>query len=199
MVPFVYLASACRSLQCLISDLTQGGRGGLLFRFACSVVLWGRRGAADKCHWPVWGALAVFRPHWVCPHSRVWVLSRLHCSGSRLLYRERALSCVHFPGPSRSGSGSRVLHKDADFGPAFCAFPGLSSSGSQELDEHTLARCRAPSPLHGPSFSFCVLRSGEPCVSSGELISGCDPPSGCQPSRISGSLWLETGSLFAVW
>ena len=27
----------------------------------------GRRGAADKCHWPVWGALAVFRPHWVCP------------------------------------------------------------------------------------------------------------------------------------
>ena len=26
-----------------------------------------------------------------------------------------------------------------------------------------------------------------------------DPPSGCRPSRISGSLWLETGGLFAVW
>ena len=26
--------------------------------------------------------------------------------------------------------------------------------------------------------------SGVPCVSSGELISGCDPPGGCQPSKI---------------
>ena len=25
-----------------------------------------------------------------------------------------------------------------------------------------------------------------------------DPPGGCRPSRISGSLWLETGGLFAV-
>ena len=31
-VPFVYLASVCRSLQCLISTLTQAGGGGLLFR-----------------------------------------------------------------------------------------------------------------------------------------------------------------------
>ena len=30
--------------------------------------------------------------------------------------------------------------------------------------------------------------SGVLCVSSGELISGCDPPGGCQPSRIPGSL-----------
>ena len=69
VVPFVSLASVCRSLQCLISALKQAGGGGLLFRFACSVVLWGGRGATDKCHWPVWGALAVFRPHWVWPRS----------------------------------------------------------------------------------------------------------------------------------
>ena len=75
MVPFVYLASVCWSLQCLISALTQAGGGGLLFRFACSVVLWGGRGAADKCHWCVWGALPVFRPHWVCPLLTVHVLS----------------------------------------------------------------------------------------------------------------------------
>ena len=50
-----------------------------------------------------------------------------------------------------------------------------------------------------PHLSFWEHWSGAPCVSSGELISGCDPPGGCQPSRISGSLWLETGSLFAVW
>ena len=39
-------------------------------------------------------------------------------------------------------------------------------------------------------------RASVPCVSPGELISGCDPPSRCQASRISGSLWLETGSYF---
>ena len=94
-----------------------------MFRFAGSVVLRGGRGAADKCHWRVWGALAVFRPHWVCP-AHGCVLPRLHCSGSRLLYRERALRYVHFPCPSRSGSGLQVLHKGPDLvGPVFCAFP----------------------------------------------------------------------------
>ena len=67
---------------------------------------------------------------------------RPHCSGSRLLYRERALICVHFPGLSHSGSGFWVLHKSAELvGPGFCAFPGRSSSGSQELDECTLPGC----------------------------------------------------------
>ena len=92
----VYLASVCWSLQCLISALTQEGRGGLLFRFTCSVVLWGGRGTADKSHWPVWGALAVFQPHWVCPHSCPVCFPHQHCLGSRLLYRERALSWVWF-------------------------------------------------------------------------------------------------------
>ena len=161
----------------------------------------GRRGAADKCHWPVWGALAVFRPHWVCPRlGRGCVLSPLLCSGSRLLSGEWALRCVHFPGLCHSDSGFQVFHKSTDpVGPAFCAFPGRSSSGSQELDKCTLPRCRAPSPLRGPSLSFHVRRSGAPCVCSGELDSSCDPPGGCRPSRISESLWLETGSLFAVW
>ena len=118
---------------------------------------------------------------------------------SRLLYRERALSCMHFPGLSHSGSGSWVLHKEADsIGPAFCAFTGRSSSGNQQLEEHTLPRCSAPYPLRGPSLSFLARWSGAPCVSSGKLISGCDPPCRCQPSRISGILWLETGSLFAL-
>ena len=163
-----------------------------MFRFACSVVLRGGRGAADKCHWHVWGALAVFRPHWVCP-AHGCVLPRLHCSGSRLLYRERALRYVHFPCPSRSGSGSWVLHKGADsVRPAFCAVQGRSSSGNQELDKRDFSPPR-------PSLSFWARWSGVPCFSSGELISGCDPPSGCQPSIISGSLWFENGSLFAVW
>ena len=157
-----------------------------MFRLVCSVMLCGGRGTADKCHWHVWGALAVFRPHWVCPRSQHVCFPRLHCSGSMLLSRERALRCVDFPGLSRSNSGFRVLHKSTDsVGPAFCAFPGWSSSGSQELDKRTLPGCRAPSPLRGSSLSFHACQSGPPCVSSGELDSSCDRPGGCQPSRIS--------------
>ena len=125
---------------------------------------------------------------------------RLHCSGSRLLSRERALRCVDFPGLSRSDSGFRVLHRSADsVGPVFCAFPCPSSSGSQELDGCTLLGCSVPYPLRGPSISFPAHRSSAPCVCSRELASSRHPPGRCQPSRISGSLWLETGSLFAVW
>ena len=109
-----------------------------MFRFFCSVVLWGGRGTANKYHWPVWGALAVFRPHWVCPRLRHVCFPRLHCSGSRLLYRERALSCVHFPGLSRSGSGFPVLCKEADSWACVLCLPRPNSSGSQELDECTL-------------------------------------------------------------
>ena len=77
--------------------------------------------------------------------------------------------------------------------------PHPNSSGNQELDERTLPRCSVPYSLRGPSLSFQSRQSVVPCVSSGELISDCDPLGRCQPSRISGSLWLETGSLFAVW
>ena len=88
------MASVCRSLQCL--PLIQAGGGSLLFRFACSFLLWGGRGAAGKCHWPVWGALAVFRPHWVCPRlGRVPVLSP-----STLLRVQAALQGV---GPALRG------------------------------------------------------------------------------------------------
>ena len=114
------------------------------------------------------------------------------------------LSCLHcsiWSGPCVAcGSSFWVFHKSTDsVGPAFCAFPRLSSSGSQELEERTLPGCDASYPLHCPSLSFRVRWCGAPCVCSWELVSSCDPPSRCQQSRISGSLWLETGSLFAVW
>ena len=35
-----------------------------------------------------------------------------------------ALGCLHLPGPSRSGSGTRIVLRGADsVGPAFCALP----------------------------------------------------------------------------
>ena len=73
----------------------------------------------------------------------------------------------------------------------FVPFPGPSSSGNQVLGESTLTRCRASYPLPGPSRLLSLVRScisGVPCVSSGELISGCDPPDGCQLSNIPGRL-----------
>ena len=47
------------------------------------------------------------------------------------------------------------------------------------------------SPLPSRSVSWVRSRSaisGVPCVSSGELIPGCDRPGECQPSRIPGRL-----------
>ena len=55
----------------------------------------GRAGAAGR-HRCVCGALAEFRPHWVCPAQGCLRFPRLHCSGSRLLYMEQALRCVRF-------------------------------------------------------------------------------------------------------
>ena len=131
MVPFVYLASVCRSLQCLISTLTLAGGGGLLFRFASSVALRGGRGAAS----PVYTAQA--------PGCSIWSVPCVVCISS-----------------------FRVLHKSTDsVAPACCAFPGQSSSGSQELDRHTFPQCSAPSPLRGPSLSFRpASQVPAPCV-----------------------------------
>ena len=128
---FILAPSVCWFPQCLISALTQGGGGGLLFMLTCSVLLWRGRNTANKCHWHVWGVLAVSPPHWVCPAHcmcafMVYTVQALGCSAGNCL--RRALGCVHSPGLSRSGSGSRVLHKGADLvGLAFCALPGPSS------------------------------------------------------------------------
>ena len=152
------MASVCRSLQCLISALTQAGGGGLLFRFACAVVLWG------------WGVLQTNVTGLCGEHSRFSghtglaparggcvCFPCLHCSGSKLLSREWVLRCMDFPGLSHSDSGFRVFHKSTDsFGPVFCAFPSQSSSGSQELDKHTLPGCTLSPPWSQPQFP-CAL------------------------------------------
>ena len=116
----------------------------------------------------------------------------LHCSGSRLVYRERALSCMRFQ------FSSIPRRRRLGWACVLC-LPCLSSSGSQELDWRTLPGCGAPSPLRGPCLRSRGRGLGVPCVGSGELVSSRNPPGGCQPPRISGSLWLEIGSLFAVW
>ena len=108
---------------------------------------------------------------------------------------KRAPSFMHFPGLSCSGSGSQVLHKGTDsVGPAFCALPRseqLRRPGAWQ--EHTPQLSGESYHLPYPSCSVSCMCSGSAisgvlCVSSGELISGCDPPGRCQPSRIPRSL-----------
>ena len=135
----------------------------------------------------------MFRPHRVCPAHGACA------SPSTLLRLQAALQ--------GAGPELRALPRPTPLGFRFSGAPQrrrlswacvLSSSGSQELEERTPRVQGAFSPPRSqPQFLGAPI--GAPCVSSGELISGCDPPSRCQPSRISGSLWLETGSLFAVW
>ena len=147
MVPYVYLASVCWSLQCLISTLTQAGGGGLLFKFTGSVVVWGERGAADRYRWCVWVALTVFQPQWVCPHS--WV-----CAFP--IYTAQTPGCSIWSGHCVAcGSSLQVFHKSTDsVGPAFCAFPSPSSSGSQGACQAYSLRvwCALSPPRFQPQF-----------------------------------------------
>ena len=88
---------------------------------------------------------AVFRPHWVCPRSRVCAFP---------VYTAQAPGCSIWSGPcAECGSSFRVLHKSADsVGPAFCAFPAGAAQAARGL--RPLSPGGAPSPLHGPSLSF---------------------------------------------
>ena len=160
------LASVRWSIQCLISAVTQVGGGDLFFRFTFSVVLWGGRGAADKYDWPVWGALAVFRPHWVCPaHGLCAFPVTLLRVQAALLGAGPELRALPRPKPLRfrfSGTPQRCRLRWA----CVLCLPGLSSSGRQELDECTCSRCRVPYPLRGPSLSFQLVQCSS-CLSWG--------------------------------
>ena len=141
----------------------------------------------------IWATLGL-PPLTACVLSRSTLLKlQVALQGNRL---KRALGCMHFPGLSCSGSGSRVLHKgQTQLGLRFVPFPGPSSSDNQVLGELTLPRWGSASyHLPSPSCSVSWVQSGSalsgvPCVSSGELISGCaHPPGRCQPFRIPGRL-----------
>ena len=68
------------------------------------------------------------------------------------VYTAQAPGCSIWSGPcTECGSSFRVLHKSLDsVVPAFCAFPGLSGSGSQGLGR-TLPGCGTPFPSAAPA------------------------------------------------
>ena len=120
MVPSVLASSICRSLQCLISALTQsGGSGGHFFFFKVHLFSHtvGREGCCKQitlaCARSVSATLGL-------PPLRAHTARALGCpTGNR---PRPALSCMHLPGLSCSGSGTQVVLRGADLvGPAFCA------------------------------------------------------------------------------
>ena len=132
------------SLQCLISALTQAGRGDLLFRFASSVQSCYREGGTLQTDIAVvWRALPCFG-HTGC------ALYRGVCAFP--VYTAQAPGCSIWSGPCiECGSSFWVLHKGADsVAPACCVFPGLSGSGSQRLGR-TLPGCGERFPSAAPA------------------------------------------------
>ena len=165
------------SLRCLISALTQAGGGDLLFRFASSVQSCCGEGGALQTD------IAVCGEHSPCSNPAQGCL----CFP---VYTAQAPGCSMWSEPCvECGSSFRVLHKSADsVAPAFCAFLGLSSSGSQGLGR--------PLPSAAPAS---ISAANWLLVGCQQLVFVLRRCCGSRPSRISGSLWIETGGLFAVW
>ena len=129
MVPSVIASSVCWSLQCLVSALTQRGRWrtlffffflGLLVQSRCGeggMLQTNNTGVSSQClshtgSVPAHGACSL-------PAHTARALGCSAGNNPRL-----ALGCMHLPGPSRSGSGTRVVLRGTDsVGPAFCALP----------------------------------------------------------------------------
>ena len=77
---------------------------------------------------------------------------------------KQALGCMHFPGLSCSGSGSRVFHKGIDLvGPVFCALPR-----SEQLRQPGAWRAHSPHVggasyhLPRPRHSVSWVQAGVP-------------------------------------
>ena len=97
----------------------------------------------------------MFRPHWFAPHRGVCAFP---------VYTAQAPGCSMWSRPCLECGCFQVLHKSADsVAPAFCAFPGLSGSGSQRVGR-PLPGCGTPFPSAAPARAgrmpvACVHRS----------------------------------------
>ena len=138
--------------------------------------------------------LAVSRLHWVCPRSQRVCFPCLHCLGSRLFCREL----------SETGPGSYALVRSKLLRFRYSCTPQRHRLGwacilwPSQVRAAPVTRCLASAvaaSYHLPCpcclvfwvYNRCTF-SDVPCISSGDLISGCDPPGRCQPSRIPRSL-----------
>ena len=153
---FVLASSVSKSLQCLISTLTRGGKGGPLFRLTCSIVMWRGRdtqtNAASMC-----GECLQRMDHAGFPQRR-HALPR-----PAMLWLQRALQ-VHCP-----------LWGDS-VSPLFHALPRsklLRFSGAPQGHRPRWAVCFVPfsGPSHSDSWVLgeCPVPDG-PCVLGTSLV-----------------------------
>ena len=137
-VPSVIPFSVCWSLQCLVSTLIQRGRWRTLFfffRLTCSVALRGGREGCCKqitlaCARSTSATLGLPPVHSTC-NLTAHAAQALGCSTGN--HPWPALGCLLVPGPSCSGSGTRVVFRGTDswLGLRFVPFPNPSSSGDE--------------------------------------------------------------------
>ena len=129
-VPSVLASSVCWSLQCLISALTQRGRWRILFFFFFKAHLFshavGREGGMLQTNntgvrLQCLSHTGSAPTHGTCSLP-AHTARALGCSAGN--NPRPALGCMYLPGPSHSGSDTRVVLRGADsVGPAFCARP----------------------------------------------------------------------------
>ena len=84
-VYFCFLSLQVSSVSIFRPD-TRVGRWSFIQAHLFSCVSGGRN-TANKYHCHVWGVLAVYGPHWVCPRSQRVCFPSLHCSGFKCLCR----------------------------------------------------------------------------------------------------------------
>ena len=118
----------------------------------------------------------------------------LHCLGSRLLCREPSeaspgLYALPRSKPLRFRYSGSPQRRRLGWACVLCPFWVQAAQVTRCLASTVPATYRLPRPccLLFWVYNWCNF-SGVPCVSSGEPISGCDPPGRCQLSRIPRSL-----------
>ena len=197
----------CKSPQCLISTLTQGAE--VVTYLGSRVQLCHReRGLLQTNLTGVCGELTVSGPPWVCPTHGMCAVP---------VYTAQAPGCSAGD-LSKAGHGLHALPRSkllrfrfsgtpqgqTRVGLCFVPFPGPSSSGDQELGEHTAPGVwcvLSPPPSQPLSFPGAQQERHLWCVLC--LLWGADlwlQPSWWMPTvQDPGKTWLETGSLLTVW
>ena len=126
--------------------------------------------------------LAVSHPHWICPGSRRVCFPCLHCLGSRLLCQEMSEASSGLYALPRSmllrfrysGTPQRCR---LGWACILCPSQVQAAQVTRSLASAVTATYRFPRPCCSVFWVYNWRAfSGVPCVSSGELISGCDCP-----------------------
>ena len=122
--------------------------------------------------------------HGVCAFP-VYTAQILGCSARELSEAGPGLHALPRSKPLRFRfSGTPQRHR-LGWACVLCPSQVQAAQVTRFLASVVAATYRLPRPCHSVFWVYNWRTfSGVPCVSSGELISGCNPPGGCRPSRI---------------